>query len=390
MRAPLRRAELKSRPPPVLPSIMFITDSDGIVLYNYRWQSRLASAADESVGGHFLSLIHPADWASMLDAWRVAAVTRERHETKFRFLGERCDYRLLAFRVAPVLRSGRPPHWIFSPIPLDGPKSEAAQRFDELQAQFAEQKRYVSIVEAALARSQRLEALGNLTSSVAHDFNNFITVIGGSLSLIEEISTDPKIRRLAHHGNRAVTRSTDLVKKLLDRSGQRPSVPPRLNVLLLCEEIAPILQRALPKNVAFSIQADADLYAEQLDPVEFESALLNLTINAHHAMPNGGSLSIRARSCPAEEPGRPGELADVETFVIEVTDTGCGIAPEILDRVIERYFTTKAAHGTGIGLAMVDGFARGAGGALRIASELGKGTRVLLYLRRVADVTLGS
>jgi len=239
--------------------------------------------------------------------------------------------------------------------------------------------------QTAPLRARRLEALGHLTSSVAHDFNNFITAIGGTLSLIEQRSADPDIQRLAHQGNHAVSRSIDLIQMLLAPVRQPAAPPSRTNIHRLFEDIEPLLQHSLPANIVLSIKSEAALCAQEIDPAQLESALFNLTANARHAMPNGGRLSIRARACLADEPGRPYELREAAAMVIEVSDTGCGIAPEILHRVVERYFTTKADQGTGIGLAMVNDFVRRSGGALRIASKPGQGTQVALYLRLAAD-----
>jgi CheY-like chemotaxis protein len=235
-------------------------------------------------------------------------------------------------------------------------------------------------------QSQKLEALGQLTSGIAHDFNNIIAAIAGGFSVIERRIQDPRVAEVARHGAQAAERGGALVRQLLAFARQQSLAPLVVDLRALLREAEPLIARSLGPGVEVEIRCPDGLGRLRLDPVQLETALINLAVNARDAMPRGGHVRIEARACPPDEAGRPSELGPRPGVAIAVSDTGGGIPPEILARVVEPFFTTKGpGRGTGLGLAMVHGFVGQSEGALRIASEPGEGTTVTLYLPEAAE-----
>lgn len=240
--------------------------------------------------------------------------------------------------------------------------------------------------QSALLHSQKMEALGQLTAGISHDFNNIIAAISGAFGLIQRRSQDPRILDIAAHGHRAAWRGDALVKQLLMFARQQTLTPKAVDLRAMLDEAEPLLRRSVGSALTLAVNCPADVVTVRVDPVQLESALINLAVNARDAMPDGGSLSITVRPCPPDMPDRPPELAGADAVVIDIEDTGIGIPPDILQRVIEPFFTTKGAgKGSGLGLAMVHGFAQASGGALRIVSREGQGTTVSLYLPQAAN-----
>ena len=230
--------------------------------------------------------------------------------------------------------------------------------------------------EASLLQSQKLEALGQLTGGVAHDFNNLLQVVGGNLELLESQVGDPRGKRIVERCQSTVQRGTKLVQQLLAFARRQPL---NFETFDLNDRILAI--RELLDQIAPRIRVELDLSDElwpiESDATQVELALLNLVMNARDAMPAGGHVVIAT----SNHSFAAGSDLTGDFVSLSVKDGGCGIAPELLARVWEPFFTTKAAgKGTGLGLSMVYGFAKQSGGDATIASEVGKGTVVTLYL----------
>jgi len=240
--------------------------------------------------------------------------------------------------------------------------------------------------QAALVQSQKLEAIGQLTSGIAHDFNNVIAAISGGFRLIEKRTDDERIIQIAHHGARAAERGANIVKQLLAFARQQALAPKRVSVATLLEDTQSLLRHSLGPGVQLRVDLPGQLPPIWVDSTQLETSLINLAVNARDAMSGTGELHISARHCPPGEPGRPQELGDRDAVAITVRDTGCGMTPEVLERVLEPFFTTKeAGKGTGLGMAMVHGFTQQSGGCLRIDSRPGEGTAITLYLPAARD-----
>lgn len=246
-------------------------------------------------------------------------------------------------------------------------------------------------LEEQLLQSQRLEAIGQLTGGIAHDFNNLLTVIlGNSELLVEKLPDGDPLRILAEMSKTAAERGAELTRRLLAFARRQPLQPKVVQVNALLAEMNGLVRRTLTADISVGL-VPADGAGDALvDPSQLEAAVLNLCINARDAMPGGGRLTIETANVSLDEEYAEGnvEVAAGEYVMIAVSDTGVGIAPEVVSRVFEPFFTTKdVGKGTGLGLSMVYGFAKQSGGHVKIYSEVGRGTSVKLYLPRLLTKT---
>jgi two-component system, NtrC family, sensor kinase len=249
-----------------------------------------------------------------------------------------------------------------------------------------------AVVEESLRQAQKMEAIGQLTGGVAHDFNNLLTIILGNLEMAKKQLadwTDPAHTKLAKRIESAMqgaTRAAALTKRLLAFSRQQTLSPMMLDVNRLLIGLADFLQRAIGEDISLEIVGGAGVWQVEADQTELEAVILNLAVNARDAMPEGGKLTIETSNsymddayCRQNAEVRPGQYV-----LIAVSDTGVGMAPEVIDRAFDPFFTTKqAGHGTGLGLSQVYGFVKQSGGHVKIYSEVGEGTTIKVYLRRL-------
>ena len=237
----------------------------------------------------------------------------------------------------------------------------------------------------ALFQSQKMEAVGQLTGGVAHDFNNMLAGIIGAMELLRRrirsgryAETDKYIDAAVSSANRAAA----LTARLL-AFGRRQSLDVKpVSINSVVTSMVDLLGRTMGEDIALETRLRPDLWPAMTDANQVENALLNLAINARDAMPEGGKLTITTDGVALDltDVGGPG-VGDY--VVLQVSDTGQGMAPEILARAFEPFYTTKPlGQGTGLGLSMIYGFAKQVGGHVRITSELGQGTTVLLYMPR--------
>ena len=234
-------------------------------------------------------------------------------------------------------------------------------------------------LEARLRQSDKMQALGTLAGGIAHDFNNLLTAILGSLELAAPKVADlPRVQRLIENARGAAERGASLTKRLLSFSRAHDLQARATDVNGLIAGMSDLFGSSLGGLVTVRTQLTDGLPPAQVDPDQLELAVLNLCINARDAMPDGGAITLATRRLSIA--GDP-EIADGDYLGICVTDEGTGIPEEILRRVCEPFFTTKAVgQGTGLGLAMVFGLAQQSKGRLVIDSEVGRGTRVELAL----------
>ena len=229
-----------------------------------------------------------------------------------------------------------------------------------------------------LAESQKLDALGQLTGGVAHDFNNILMIISGSLHFLKKSAvTDAKMQRAISAIETATKRGAALTSQLLTFA-RRQSVNPQAIDLASCiKAIRDVLETGAGSSVKLAFDLGHDIWPVTVDISELETAIVNLVINARDAMPAGGIITVATRNAIANN-------QDARDFVaISVEDSGQGIAPDVLDKIFDPFFTTKpVGKGTGLGLSQVHGFAHQAGGTVRVESELGHGTKVTILLPR--------
>ncbi|MBL6082691.1 response regulator [Belnapia sp. T18] len=247
------------------------------------------------------------------------------------------------------------------------------------------------MVEERLRQSEKMEAVGQLTGGVAHDFNNLLTVVTGALSMIARAPDRPdRVARLAEAGLQASRRGADLTSKLLAFSRRQMVRPEVVDPNRLLEEFVPLLRRAAGETVAIELDLAPDLDPARVDPGQLEATVLNLVVNARDAMPGGGRVRIETRNArlSAAELADMPEVAPAAYLQIAVGDTGTGMDETTRARAFEPFFTTKeVGKGTGLGLSQVYGFARQAGGHVRLLSAPGQGTTVEIYLPRSEERT---
>jgi PAS domain S-box-containing protein len=240
--------------------------------------------------------------------------------------------------------------------------------------------------EESLHQAQKMESLGQLTGGIAHDFNNLLQVISGHnevmMALIDHPNIDVgRLHRTGEAIRDASERAAKLTHQLLAFSRKQRLEGRLFNLNGLVENMSEMASRTLGEQIVMRVLPARDLWNTRIDPTQAEVALLNLLINARDAMPGGGTVSVKTENLLIEDQDAAlFKIVGLGAYVVvSVTDTGAGMPPEILARVMEPFFTTKEeGKGTGLGLAMVYGFAKQSGGAVRIYSEVGHGTTVRL------------
>jgi signal transduction histidine kinase len=259
---------------------------------------------------------------------------------------------------------------------------------ETLEQQVEERTAQLRHNEEALRQSQKMEAVGQLTGGIAHDFNNMLTGIIGSLELLRRRLARGRtedLDSLIDLGVTSANRAAGLTHRLLafSRRQSLDSRPVEMNSLVV--SMGELLQRSINESIRLDMQLDDQLWVAEADPNQLESALLNLVINARDAMPDGGNLVVMTSNQHLDEDFAQAQsnLDSGDYVVLSVTDTGCGMPQNIVNRAFDPFFTTKPiGQGTGLGLSMIYGFSKQSGGHVAIQSEVGKGTTVNVFLPR--------
>ncbi|MEP9380376.1 PAS domain S-box protein [Aquabacter sp. CN5-332] len=238
----------------------------------------------------------------------------------------------------------------------------------------------------ALFQSQKMEAMGQLTGGIAHDFNNLLHVIGGNLQLLSrDIFGNDRAEQRVQAAMSGVARGAKLASQLLAFGRRQPLMPKVVNIGRLIRDMDEILRRSLGEAIQIETMVSGGLWNTLIDPSNIENALLNLAINARDAMEGRGKLTIEVGNAFLDDDysRAHSEVTPGQYVMLAVTDTGCGIPSDIIDKVFDPFFTTKPeGKGTGLGLSMVYGFVKQSGGHIKIYSESGDGTTIKLYLPR--------
>ena len=239
----------------------------------------------------------------------------------------------------------------------------------------------------ALFRSQKMEAVGQLTGGIAHDFNNILSVILGNVELLRvymhsKRRRDEQVEEMIDSIIRATLHGKDLTSQLLAFSGRRHLNPKPVDINELVTATVRMLSRTIGSTIDIETSLTPLTQIALVDAATLEAAILNIALNARDAMPHGGRLRIgTSRAEVTEPPAASDDLAAGSYAVISLEDNGCGMAPDVAARVFEPFFTTKGgAGGTGLGLSMVYGFARQSGGVVTLESEEDRGTIVRIFL----------
>ena len=346
---------------------LYMLDPNGIVTnWNAGGLRIKGYSPEEIIGQHFSRFYSPADQAAGRPARALQlAVENDRYEEegwRVRKDGTFC----WASVVIDPIRDDDNKLLGFAKITRDiSERREAQLNLEKIQRQLAE--------------SQKLDALGQLTGGVAHDFNNLLMVITGHVHMLKKIAgNDAKSLRAIQAIETATQRGASLTRQLLTFARRQSVNPQPIDLRDSIHSVREVLDTGLGSAVQLRIDLDDGIWPVMVDPAELETALVNLIINARDAMPDGGSVSVRASNVHIDNGTRKGDHV-----AIEVKDTGVGIPPDIMGKVFDPFFTTKPiGKGTGLGLSQVHGFAHQAGGTVAVASELGKGTTFTVCLPR--------
>ena len=246
------------------------------------------------------------------------------------------------------------------------------------------------LLEQQLRHAQKMEAVGQLTGGVAHDFNNILTVITSTIEILADaVAGDPQLAAIARAITAAADRGAQLTQRMRAFARKQPLQARSLDLNAIVERMAPMLRRTLGGDITIITDLADDPWHALADPSQVEDAILNLAVNARDAMPTGGRLVIETANVHLDEQyaTHHPEVAPGEYVAMIVTDSGTGMSADVVERAFEPFFTTKdVGRGSGLGLSMVYGFAKQSRGHVKIYSEIGHGSSVKLYLPRVAGV----
>ncbi len=314
-------------------------------------------------------MVFPEDLPAMRESVQVSMDTLEPWFHRWRIRTPSGKVKWLEGRGIPSrLESGAT---VWNSLALD--VTDEVQREQELQSS-----------TQMLAQAQKLETVGRISGGIAHDFNNLLGVIVGNAELISLSEPESKAAAFAQEILDAAFKGAELTQRLLSFARQANLEPVNVDLSEVIGSMQSLFIRTLPETVTINFTSAPSLLSTRVDKSFLESALLNLVVNARDAMPAGGKLSLACSNVEigAEPPDGCEGLEPGHYVMVEVRDTGEGIEPRLLPLVFEPFFSTKdPGQGSGMGLAMVDGFARQSGGLASIESELGRGTTVRIYLR---------
>jgi PAS domain S-box-containing protein len=354
---------------------LYMLDLDGhVTSWNPGAQRIKGYAPEEILGQHFSRFYTEEDRANGEPAKALATALAEGRFEKEGWRVRKDGTRFRANVVIDPIRDYDGQVIGFAKITKDVTETRLAQ--EELTA-----------AREALAQSQKMEAVGQLTGGIAHDFNNLLAGITGSLELIQSRLAQGRvadIEKFTIAALSAAKRAAALTHRLLAFSRRQTLDPKPTDVNRLVAGMGDLINRTMGPEIAVETVAGIGLWTTLVDANQLENALLNLSINARDAMPNGGRLVIETGNKWIDD--RVGKLRDVapgQYVTLSVSDNGVGMPPEIVERAFDPFFTTKPmGAGTGLGLSMIYGFAKQSEGQVRIYSEVGQGTRVCLYLPR--------
>lgn len=248
-------------------------------------------------------------------------------------------------------------------------------------------------LEQQLRHSQKMDAIGQLTGGVAHDFNNILTVITGTIDILAEgVADRPELAAIAKLISEAADRGAELTARLLAFARKQPLQPRKTNVNEVVQEAASLLRPTLGEQIEVEWKLNSDAWPALVDPSQLITAILNLAVNARDAMANGGKLTFETANVFLDEDyaSRHSEVTAGPYVMLAVSDTGPGIPLALRDKIFEPFFTTKeVGKGTGLGLPMIYGFVKQSGGHIKLYTEEGEGTTFKIYLPR-ADKEAGT
>ena len=375
-----------------MPNQAWTAGPDGMLdWFNKQVIDYFATNAAVLEGTGWTTFVHPDDLPEAAAHWAQSLRTGENYDVSFRLKRADGAYRWHLARAVAIKDGDRVSRWIGTNTDIHEQK-EVAQALAHLNAtleqRVEDRTSQLMVAEEALRQSQKMEAVGQLTGGIAHDFNNLLGGISGSLELLDKRLAEGRrdgLERYIASAKEGARRAASLTQRLLAFSRRQTLAPKAVDVNRLVAGMEDLIRRTVGPTIVVEVVGAGGLWTTKIDPSQLESSLLNLCINARDAMaPEGGRLTIEtANKWLDERAAQERELAPGQYVSLCVTDTGTGMAPDVIARAFDPFFTTKPlGEGTGLGLSMVYGFVRQSGGQVRIYSEVGKGTTMCLYLPR--------
>ena len=346
--------------------LILVTDTSGnFIQVSPSVTTILGYAPADMIGHSAVEFIHPDDLENTRSEMRTARRGQSKRSFETRYIGK--DGKAVSL------------NW-------SGTWSEPVKRHFFIGRDLTEKQ----TAEAQMRHVQKMDAIGQLTGGVAHDFNNILTVITGTIGILEEaVAGQPELVAIAKLIDEAAERGASLTRHLLAFARKQPLQPREIDVNSLVLEAAKLLHPTLGEHVEIKPILADDAWTALVDPSQLTTAVLNLAFNARDAMPHGGKLAIETNNVYLDEnyAGMHSEVTPGNYVMVAVSDTGTGIPAALLERVFDPFFTTKeVGKGTGLGLSMVFGFVKQSGGHIKIYSEESHGTSVKMYLPRATGL----
>jgi PAS domain S-box-containing protein len=361
----LKRAREREQTWQTSPDLLGALNSKGYFeTSNPAWMSMLGWTEGEVASMSIFELLHPDDVERTRAGFELTQLGEPAIRFPNRYRGKDGTYRWIS--------------WVG--VPVDGMVYCSGRDITEEKANAVA----LETAQQALRQSQKMEAVGQLTGGIAHDFNNLLAGIGINIEMARTKGSvgelDEGDRNLAA-AQAAVKRAAALTHRLLAFSRQQDLAPISVDANRLISDLEELIRRTVGPSIDVEVVGTASLWPALVDPNQLENAVLNLAINARDAMPQGGRLTIEtANKWLDHQAAAAFELVPGQYMSIAISDSGAGMAPEVLARAFDPFFTTKPlGQGTGLGLSMVHGFVRQSGGQVRLYSEVGHGTTIELY-----------
>ncbi|MBD8553948.1 PAS domain S-box protein [Rhizobium sp. CFBP 8762] len=392
--------------------VLWTNSADGRMVGEQPGWSALTGQTQADYEGYgWSNALHPDDSESAKAVWGQAVATKSVFVHEHRVRRHDGTWRQFAVRALPMLNTaGDIVEWVGVHTDITHQRAAEAALRDQAEAlsrqvrhreRAEEQLRHLNEnlearviaeieerrrAEAKLAQAQKMETVGKLTGGVAHDFNNLLQVVSGNLQLLaKDIAGNSQAERRVTNAVAGVARGAKLASQLL-AFGRRQALEPKVvNISRFVQGMDDMLRRAIGEAIEVETVVTGGLWNTFIDPAQVENALLNLAINARDAMEGRGKLTIELANAHLDDAyaRTHDEVTAGQYVLLAVTDTGSGMSPDIIEKVFEPFFSTKAeGKGSGLGLSMVYGFVKQSGGHVKIYSEVGHGTTIKLYLPR--------